>query len=349
MPCCGAAGRIFAEVDKAIALVMINSIMNSLYHKLACALVVAFFACAAQAQYWPSKPIRVVVPYLPGPTDGVLRLMSPRMQELFGQPLIIENRAGANGTIGANLVALSAPDGYTLLLTNANPLVFGPATQSNVPYDPVKDFTPLMAIAEGIDVLVATPSLPVGSVKELVQYARANPGKLFYASPGRGSGQHLNGQNFNRLARTDLTPVHYASYAQIIPAVLSGQVQLAFLILQPIKSLVDSGKLKLLAVQGREGLEAVPGVPVIGDTLAGYQKSPGWTGLFGPAKLPKAIVDRVHSAALEAINAPGMRSRLAEGGSRVIANTPSEFATALSVQVEQTARMVKELGINVSE
>jgi tripartite-type tricarboxylate transporter receptor subunit TctC len=323
--------------------------MISLYHKFACALAIAMFAGTAYPQTWPAKPIRVLVPYLPGPTDGVLRLMSPKMQDLLGQPLVIENRAGANGTIGADIVAKASPDGYTLLFTNANPLVFGPATQSNVPYDPVRSFTAIMAIVEGIDVLVATPALPVGSVKELVQYAKANPGKLFYASPGRGSGQHLNGQNFNRLAGTDLTPVHYASYAQIIPSVLSGQVQLAFLILQPIKSLVDSGKLKLLAVQGREGLEAIPGVPVIADSLAGYEKSPGWTGLLGPAKLPRTMVERLHSAALEAINAPGMRARLAEGGSRVIASSPAEFSAALAAQVERTARMVKQLGINVSE
>jgi tripartite-type tricarboxylate transporter receptor subunit TctC len=327
---------------------MINSIMISPYHKLISVLL-ALAAGATQAQGWPAKPVRVIVPYLPGPTDGVLRLMSPRMQELLGQPLVIENRAGANGTIGANLVAQSAPDGYTLLLTNANPMVFGPATQKNIPYDPIRDFTALMAIAEGIDILVVNPSLPVTSVRELVQYAKANPGKLFYASPGKGSGQHLNGQNFNRLAGTDLTPVHYASYAQIIPAVISGQVPLAFLILQPIKPLVDAGKLKLLAVQGREGMEVVPGVQAIGETLPGYEKSPGWTGLFGPAKLPRGIVDRLHSAALDSINAPGMRARLAEGGSRVIANTPAEFATAMKEQVERTAKMVKVLGIDVSE
>jgi tripartite-type tricarboxylate transporter receptor subunit TctC len=306
-------------------------------------------APAAWAQAWPAKPIRVVVPYLPGPTDGPLRLLAPKMQESLGQPLVIENRAGANGTIGADLVAKSAPDGYTFLFTNANPLVFGPATQKNIPYDPVRDFTPMMAVVEGIDVLVASPSLPFNSVRELVQYAKANPGKLFYGSPGRGSGQHINGQNFNRLAGTDITAVHYASYAQIIPAVLGGQVALAFLILQPVKPLVDSGKLKLIALQEPGRMEALPGIGAIAEILPGFEKAAGWTGLLGPAKLPLPIVDRFYSAMLNAVNVPETRARLAEGGSRIIANTPSQFAAGLAAQVEKTARMVKDLGINVTE
>ncbi len=307
----------------------------------------------AWSQAWPAKPIRVLVPFLPGATDVTIRLLIPKMQEQLGQPLFIENRAGANGRIGARLVAESAPDGYTLLYTNAGPIAFAPATQKNLSYDPVLDFTPIMAVSEGVEVLVANSTLPVRSVKELIEHARANPGKLFYASSGQGGAQHVAGEMFNRLAGTDITAVHYVSFAQIVPALVSGQVALAYLTLQAAKPLVASGKLKLIATKEPRRLETLPELETIAESLPGYEKLPGWLGLLGPARLPQSIVERLHSAALNALKTPEMAKRFADAygpdGIRIIGNTPREFAAGLKQGVEMTIRTVKDLGINVSE
>jgi tripartite-type tricarboxylate transporter receptor subunit TctC len=308
-----------------------------------------FLPCGAWSQAWPSKPIRVVIPYLPGATDIGMRLLIPKMQERLGQPLVIENRAGANGAIGSQSVARSAPDGYTLLYTNANPLVFGPATQKNVPYDPVKDFTPIMAVSEGIWVMVASPSLPAGSVKELIEHARANPGKLFYGSTGMGGAQHIAGENFNRMAGTSITVVHYVSYAQALPAVMSGQVAYALVIVQAARPLVASGKLKLIGVVEPKRVESLPEVGAVAEVLPGFEKPSGWVGLLGPARLPQPILDRVHAAVFNAATTPEMTARFTSDGNRVIADTPEQFSARLKHGVESIARMVKELDIKVTE
>lgn len=311
-----------------------------------CCLVVPL---AAWPQAWPTKPIRIIIPYLPGATDIGMRLLQPKMQDSLGQPLVIENRPGANGTIGAQLVARSAPDGYTLLYTNANPLVFAPATQKNVPYDPVKDFTPIMAVSEGIETMVASPSVPANNIRELIEFSKANPGKVFYGSTGMGGAQHLEGENFNRMAGTNATVVHYGSYAQLIPAVMTGQVAYAFLIVQAAKPLVASGKLKFIGVVEPKRNEALPGVGAVAETLPGFEKPSSWAGLLAPAKLPPPILARLHAAAYQAITSPELLKRFADDGNRVIANTPEEFAAHLKQGVETTARMIKEFGINIAE
>jgi tripartite-type tricarboxylate transporter receptor subunit TctC len=322
--------------------------MRTAIRILACA-AGCLLAPAAWAQAWPAKPIRVVVPYLPGATDVPIRLMSPKMQEQLGQPLVFEHHAGANGTIGADIVAKAAPDGYTLLYTNSNPLVFAPATQKNVPYDPLRDFTPILAVSEGIEVLVANPSLPAGNANELIAYAKANPGKVFYASSGTGGAQHIDGQHFNRLAGTNITAVQYVSFAQMIPAVLQGQVQLAWIILQPVKPLVAAGKLKIIAVGEPNRHESLPEVGTVAEALPGYVKAPGWSGLLAPARLPQPMVDRLYVAARNALNSPEVMGRLLADGNRVTQNNPEEFAARMKQGIESTARMIKELGINVTE
>jgi tripartite-type tricarboxylate transporter receptor subunit TctC len=219
----------------------------------------------------------------------------------------------------------------------------------SVPYDPVRDFTPIITIVEGIEVLVANASLPVKSVKELIAYSKANPGKLFYGSSGVGGAQHIDGQNFNRLAGTNITAVQYVSFAQIVPAVVSGQVALAYITLMPIRPFLASGKLKLIAVAESKRLEALPDIETIAESLPGYEKAVGWTALLGPAKLPQRIVERLYSAAMGAINAPEIRAKVLESSDRIVVTAPDQFAARLKEQVEKTARMVKELGINVSE
>jgi tripartite-type tricarboxylate transporter receptor subunit TctC len=310
-------------------------------------------AAPALSQAWPVKPIRVVVPFLPGATDVTLRILIPKLHEQLGQPLVIDNRAGANGTIGTRFVSQSEPDGYTLLYTSAGPLIFAAATQKNLPYDPVKDFTPIITISEGVEMLVAHPAFPAASVPELVAYARANRGKLFYGTSGLGGPQHVAGEVFNRLAGTDITPVHYVSFAQIIPAVVSGQVPLAYLTLQAARPLVTAGKMKFIATKEPARLPSLPAVATIVESLPGYVRLPGWLGLLGPAALPRPIVERVHAAALSALKSPDILGQFAKtygpDGIQVIGNTPDQFGAGLREGVETTVRIVKELGIQAVE
>jgi tripartite-type tricarboxylate transporter receptor subunit TctC len=303
----------------------------------------------ASSQAWPAKPIRVVVPFLPGATDVTIRIMLPKLHEQLGQPVVIDNRAGANGTIGARLVSQSEPDGYTLLYTSAGPLVYAPATQKNLPYDPVRDFTPLITVSEGVEMLVAHPAFPANSVPELIAHAKANRGKLFYGTSGSGGPQHVAGEMFNRLAGIDVTAVHYVSFAQVTPAVVSGQVPLAYLSLQAARSLVAAGKMKYIATKQLSRVPSLPNVATIAESLPGYVKLPGWLGLLGPPGLSRPIVERVHAAAFAALKTPEIIAQFAKtygaDGFELIANTPDQFAASLKESVQTTVRIVKELGI----
>ncbi len=312
---------------------------------LAAMLFVAMVDVLAQA--YPAKPVRVVVPFPGGPSgiDQGLRTAQQKIAEFFGQPLVIDNRSGANGTIGSENVARAAPDGYTLLFTTPSTHVTAVFITKDLPYDPVKDFTPITAALEPVTGLVAAPTVPVGSVKELIEYARRNPGKLSYASSGIGSVFHLTGELFKQTAGVDILHVPYKGTQQALTDTMSGQNSLTLSAISPVIPLARSGKLKLLAVLEARRFALLPDVPTVGEALPGFEKPASWFGFFGPAGLPQPIVTRIQADVVRGFSVPEVRSRLEEMGLVVIGSTPTEFSSMLRKGYEVYGRAARAAGI----
>ena len=313
--------------------------------------VVAFSVCtfaapfAAYAQSYPAKPIRVVVPNPAGGIDVYMRVMLPRMMDLLGQSVVIENRAGASGAIGAENIARSAPDGYSLLFATSAVLVTSPFLNKNLPYDPIKDFTPISKILAPVEVIAVHASLPVGSVKQLLDYARRNPGKLSYGSSGVGSIPHFDGEAFKAAAGVDLLHVPYKGVAQIVPELAAGRIDVAFPGIGAVRSFVAAGKVKVLAVLDSNRFQRLPDVPSVSETLPGFRAAPLWFSLYGPAGLPRPVVDRLHAVIVKSLNDPEIRTRYESGGFRVIGSTPEELVASMKADAAFTAQLVKSIGI----
>jgi tripartite-type tricarboxylate transporter receptor subunit TctC len=307
----------------------------------------ALAAGASFAQGYPSKPIRVVVPFPGGPSgvDQGLRVAQQKIAEFLGQPLVIDNRSGANGTIGSDYVAKSAPDGYTLLFTTPSTHITAVFLSKNLPYDPVKDFTPISAMLEPVTGLVANPDIPVSNIRELIDYAKRNPGKLSYASSGIGSVFHLTGELFKQVASIDLLHVPYKGTQQALTDTMSGANSLALSAVSGVMPLAKSGKLKLLAVLEAKRFSRLPDVPTIGESLPGFEKPASWFGFFGPAGLPPAIVSRVQADVARGANVPEVRDRLEEMGLVVIGSTSTEFAAILRRGYEVYGQAAKAAGV----
>ena len=309
--------------------------------------VFVFHPHAALAQAYPTKPIRVVVPFPPGGVDLPMRLIQARMAESLGQPIVIENRPGANGYIGSENVARSAPDGYSVLATSASTIVSGPLISKSVPFDPVKDFTPVTMLTRSVNVFVLN-SLQIKSVKELIDLAKRSPGKLSYASSGVGSSQHLDGEAFKLAAGVNMVHVPYKGGGPEVQAILAGEIEVALVTYQQIHSYLASGKVRILATYDGKRFPGLAAVPDVIETLPNFQKSASWIGVLGPAGLPRPITMRLYEAITKAINAPDTRSKL-DSDSLIVANTPDEFVEAMRIDIEQTSRIVKSLGIKFEE
>jgi len=299
------------------------------------------------SQAYPSKPIRVVVPFPPGGVDLPMRLIQARMAESLGQPIVIENRAGANGYIGSENVARSAPDGYSVLATSASTIVTGPLISKSVPFDPVKDFTPITMLTRSVNVFVVN-SLPVKSVKELVDYAKRSPGKLSYASSGVGSSQHMDGEAFKLAAGVNMVHVPYKGGGPEVQAILAGEIEVALVTYQQIHSYLSSGKVRILATYDGKRFPGLSNVPDVIETVPNFQKSASWIGVLGPAGFPRPIAMRLYESIAKAINAPDIRPKL-DSDSLIVANTPDEFVEAIRMDIEQTSKIVKSLGIKFEE
>ncbi len=312
---------------------------------LAAMLFVAMVDVLAQA--YPAKPVRVVVPFPGGPSgiDQGLRTAQQKIAEFLGQPLVIDNRSGANGTIGSENVARATPDGYTLLFTTPSTHVTAVFITKYLPYDPVRDFTPITAVVEPVTGLVAAPTVPVGSVKELIEFARRNPGKLSYASSGIGSVFHLTGELFKQTAGVDILHVPYKGTQQALTDTMSGQNSLTLSAISPVIPLARSGKLKLLAVLEARRFALLPDVPTVGEALPGFEKPASWFGFFGPAGLPQPIVTRIQADVVRGFSVPEVRSRLEEMGLVVIGSTPTEFSSMLQKGYEVYGRAARAAGI----
>lgn len=300
----------------------------------------------AHAQNFPNKAIRVIVPFPPASgLDTMGRLVSQKLSESFGQAVVVENRAGANGMIGSELVARAAPDGYTLLTGTSSTHASSPFSIKNLSYDPVKDFTPITAGVTTTIVLAAANSLPVSSVKELLEYGRKNPGKLTYSSSGTGGALHMVGEMFKSSFNIDILHVPYKGSAPAITALATGEVTLAFNGTSESVALARAGKIKILAVAEPRRYVHLPDVPALAEVLPNYERPPGWFGFFGPAGMQQPVVSRLNGEMVKALNAPDVNAKLDQIGLTVIGNSPAEFATLLKRSIELYSQAAKLAGV----
>jgi tripartite-type tricarboxylate transporter receptor subunit TctC len=299
------------------------------------------------AQGWPTaKPITMIVPVPPGPTiDQLARLVAAKLQDSLGQTVVVDNRSGANGMIGSAAAAHAAPDGYTLLAATPASHVTAVHLMKNLPVDPVKDFTPIMAAVEPVTALVVNAGLPVNSVPELIAYAKANPGKLSYGSSGVGSVFHLTGELFNRTAGVNITHVPYRGVAQPMQDTAAGHIQIVHISLSSARGAIASGKAKVLAILEPQRYSRMPNVPSLTEILPAFRKPSTWFGFFGPAKLPADILARLSTEMRKAINAPEVRAKLESQDLIIIANTPEQFAALQKEGIEQFGAIIKAAGI----
>ncbi len=301
----------------------------------------------AAAQAYPAKPVRIIVNFPAGGiADIYARVIGVRVQEAWGQPVVIENRTGAGGNIGAEAVAKSAPDGYTLNMSAVGPHAVNVSLFAKLPYDPVRDFSPIALVLEAEGLLVLHPSVPPTTVSELIAYARANPGKLTFASAGMGTASHLAGELFKSMAKVDMTHVPYKGNVPAITDLLAGQTSLLFATMPTVLPHARAGKLRALATIGATRSAAVPDLPTIGESLPGFEVN-NWIGLFAPAGTPQEIVRRWNGEVLRVMQSPEIQSRLPTEGARFYPKTPEEFAAFVKSEIAKWAPVVKASGARV--
>jgi tripartite-type tricarboxylate transporter receptor subunit TctC len=312
--------------------------------RVALLLVASLAAGASPAQDYPTRPVRMVVPFSPGgSTDTLARIVGQKLTERSGQPVIIENRAGAGGHIGAEQVAKSAPDGYTLLLGGV-PHAISASLYSKLPYDMARDLTAIAEVAAFPSAIVLHPSLPANSVKELIALARARPGRLSFGSAGIGSPNHLSLELFQAMAGVSMVHVPYKGSGQLVGDLLAGQVQLASMGLPVAVAHVQSGKLRAIAVTGAARSPLLPEVPTVSEAgLPGFEVT-SWYGVFGPAGLPADIVAKLNSEIGSAVTAPDVKERLAALGAEPSVKAPDQFGRYVREEIAKWAKVVKDSG-----
>ena len=309
--------------------------------------VIGAQAAFAQATY-PSRPVRVVVPFPAGGTTDILaRAAAQKLSETWGQQAIVDNRPGAGGNIGSELVAKSPPDGYTLLMGTVGTHAINPSLYPKMPYDHVKDFVPVILVAGVPNVLVVNPSLPVNSVQELIAYAKANPGKLNFASSGSGTSIHLSGELFKTMTGVQMTHIPYKGSAPALTDLIGGQVQLMFDNLPSSLAFIKAGKLRALAVTSATRSAALPDVPTIAESgVPGFEAS-SWFGLLAPAGTPRDIVTKINADTQKWLASPDAKDKLAAQGALAAGGSPEDFAKHIQAESAKWARVVKESGAKV--
>ena len=309
---------------------------------------IALSAPQAHAQAYPSKTIRFVVPYpAGGPLDTVARLLGAKVGESVGQPVVVENKPGAGGNIGADIVAKSPADGYTILMGAVATHAINPSLYKSIPYDPIRDFAPVTQVASTPNVLVVNPGVPAKDVKELIAYAKANPGKLSFGSGSIGSAGHLAGELFKATAGVDMVHVPYKGAAPAMQDLIGGRIQLMFDNLASSLGQVKAGKVRALAVTTAKRSPLAPDLPTIAETgVPGFDIST-WFGIFAPAGTPKPALDRLHAEFAKALAAADVRDRMTSMGAEPVGNTPDEFAAFVRSEGEKYSKVIRASGAKV--
>jgi len=301
-------------------------------------------AGVAHAQY-PTKPVRIVVPYPAGGTSDILaRSIGQKLQELWGQPVIVDNKPGATGNVGAEIVAKSPPDGYTLMLADIGSLAISPSVFSNLPFDPVKDFAPVVMVAYSPHILAVHPSVPAKDVKELIAYAKANPGKLNFAVSGTGGANHLAGIEFAMRSGIKWAYIPYKGGAQAIADVMGGQAQVLFNGMLATYPAVKDGKLRGLAISSEKRFASAPDLPTVAEYgFPGFETG-SFQGVVAPAGTPKDVVATLHDTISKVLATPEMTDRLSKAGAELRPQSPEQFGKFIASEKARWAKVVKESG-----
>jgi len=302
-------------------------------------------AVPAQAQQYPNKPIKFVVPFSAGGTSDILaRALGPHLTTAWGQPVIVENRTGANGNVGADYVAKSAPDGYTMLLSDVGALSINPSVYASMPFDPAKDFSPIVMVSYSPHVLAVHPSLPVNSVKELIAYAKANPGKLNFANSGTGGAPHLAGVEFAQRTGVQWVYIPYKGGSAAVTDVIAGNAQVLFNGMLATYPSVKGGRLRGLAVSGAARVPSAPELPTVAETLPGFVTG-SYQGVLAAAGTPRDIVLKLNGELTRILNTAEMKEFLAKQGTEVRTGTPEALGSFIASEKSRWAKVVKEAGI----
>jgi tripartite-type tricarboxylate transporter receptor subunit TctC len=305
-----------------------------------------FTAGLAFAQSYPAKPVRLVVPFPPGgPADSVARILAQKLSDVLGQPVVVDNRAGATGTIGAGIVAKAPPDGYTLLLGTSNELAMSPGLFDQLPYDPTRDFTPLSNVINFPNILVVNPHLPARSVTELVALARAKPGQLSFATSGIGSTNHLTGVVFQAIEKVKINYVPYKGGGPAVTDLMGGHVDAMFATMPSVVSFVKSGKLKALMITDGKRWSALPDVASAKEAGVGNLIVITWNGVLAPAALPTAIVARLNTDIGTVANSADMKERMRAQAAEIATTTTDEFAATIRSDFVKWSKLIKQAGI----
>ncbi len=311
---------------------------------LAVSLILA--ATGALAQAFPSKPIRIVVPFAPGGTSDILaRALGPKVTEAWGQPVVVENKTGANGNVGAEFVVRSAPDGYTMLLSDVGAIAINPSVYPNMPFDPVKDFAPVIMVSYSPHVLAVHPSVPATNMKELVAYAKANPGKLNFANSGTGGAPHLAGVDFAQRTGIQWAYIPYKGGSQAVADVVAGQANVLFNGMLATYPSVKSGRLRGIAMTGAHRAPSAPDLPTLIESgLPGFVTG-SYQGLLAPANTPRETIAKLNAEFKRILNLPDIKEMLAKQGTEVRADTPEQLGAFIAGEKTRWAKVVKEAGI----
>ena len=301
---------------------------------------------AAHAQTYPSKPIRLIVPFPPGGgNDVIARVVAQKLGERLGQQVVVENRAGANGIVGLQTLMQSAPDGYTLAVGAAGPLAVNPSLYDKLPYDPIKDFTPITNLVIFPLLLVTHPSLPAKTTRELIVLAKAKPGQIYYSSPGSGNSGHLAGELFNTMAAVKTVHVPYKGQGPALTDLLAGQVQMLYSSIPSVLPYVRSGHLNAIAVGSARRVPSLPDIVTIAESgVPGYEAY-SWVGMVAPVNTPKEIVTRLNREIVDILKQKDVADKLNQQGALPVGDTPEHFAAYIKTEIEKWGAVVRSSNI----
>ncbi|HET7403366.1 MAG TPA: tripartite tricarboxylate transporter substrate binding protein [Usitatibacter sp.] len=316
--------------------------MKAGWRRALLAAVLALLPALAAAQAWPTKPVKIVVPFAAGgATDVVARLLAQKLQDVWGQAVVVEDRAGAGGNIGADAVAKSAPDGYTLLMTSGSIVTANPYMYRDMPFDAARDLVAITNVATGPQVIAVSPTVPAKDLAEFIAYVKANPGRVNFGSAGVGTQTHLAAENFAYTAGLEMTHVPYKGESAALNDLMGSQIQLVTPNLGAAVGFIRQGKIRALAVTSRERNPALPDVPSASEALPGFENS-GWFGLMAPTGTPQEVIDKVQRDSATILRSDEFKAKLAQQGMLPVGNSPADFAAAIRDESARWARIIKD-------